>query len=135
MWSVKTAGGVRGGGNPVTHFLSRYFPTPELLSPRSAGIDISDSSVKWIVIAPRKKIKTVVSYGSEIIPEGVLEKGEIRDAPALAEILKQVKKKMGGVACGGAVWRGGGVYVFSMHVREDAGRKKFLSMFESCLGA
>src|SRR3990167_6784822 len=130
MWSVKTAGGVRGGGNPVTHFLSRYFPTPELLSPRSAGIDISDSSVKWIVIAPRKKIKTVVSYGSEIIPEGVLEKGEIRDAPALAKILKQVKKKMGGVACAHAALPEEAAYVFSMHVPEDTARKQVLSMIE-----
>ena len=130
MWSVKTAGGGRGGGDPVTHFLSRYFPTPELLSPRSAGIDISDSSVKWIVIAPRKKIKTVVSYGSEIIPEGVLEKGEIRDAPALAKILKQVKKKMGGVACAHAALPEEAAYVFSMHVPEDTARKQVLSMIE-----
>src|SRR3989344_5499155 len=65
MWSVKTAGGVRGGGNPVTHFLSRYFPTPELLSPRSAGIDISDSSVKWIVIAARKQVLSMIEFELE----------------------------------------------------------------------
>lgn len=130
MWSVKTVRGAHDAENPVTRFLARYFPTPELLVPRSAGIDISDSSVKWIVIAPHKKGNRVVSYGSLPIPDGVVEKGAIRDASALAEILKQVKERMGGVSRAHAGLPEEAVYVFSMHVPELTAREQVLSMIE-----
>lgn len=130
MSSAHTAQGAFGAGNSLASFISRYFPTPELLVPRSAGIDISDSSVKWMVIAPQKKNNAVISYGSESIPEGVVEKGTIRDDAALAEILKQVKEKMGGVSRAHAALPEEAAYVFSMHVPENTAHEQILGMIE-----
>ncbi|MDO8562043.1 MAG: pilus assembly protein PilM [bacterium] len=130
MWSVKTAYGARDAENSVMHFLSHHFPVPELLVPRSAGIDISDSSVKWMVMAPHKKGNKVISYGLLPIPEGVVEKGMIRNAGVFAEILKQVKGKMGGVSRAHAGLPEEAVYVFSMHVPENTAREQILSMIE-----
>lgn len=117
-------------GRSVVNFLSRYFPTPELLTPRAAGIDISDSSVKWIVIAPHKKSNAVVSSGSETIPEGVVEKGVIRNGTALVSILQQVKAKLGGVTHAHAALPEEAAYVFSMHIPENIARNQILSMIE-----
>jgi len=82
----------------LMHTLARWFPTPQFLLLRAAGIDISDSSVKWIVITPDENLHKVQSYGSEPLAEGVVVDGAIRNMEALVEILKRVRSKLGGYA-------------------------------------
>ena len=130
MWSVKKARGSSREEHYIARIFSRYFPTPELLSPRSAGVDVSDSSIKWIVIAPRKHGNEVISYGMELMPEGVVEEGAIRDKPALTEALKKVKEKMGGVSRAHAALPEEAAFVFGMHVPEKTPREQILSMIE-----
>ncbi|MEK7093652.1 MAG: hypothetical protein AAB927_04170, partial [Patescibacteria group bacterium] len=40
-------------GRSLLHSLARAFPTPPLLLPRAAGVDISDSSIKWLAFSER----------------------------------------------------------------------------------
>lgn len=122
--------GLVQGDSSMARAFARGFPTPKLLSPRSAGIDISDSSIKWIVIAPRKRGNEVISYGMEMIPEGVVEKGSIQDGTALAEVLKKVRAQMGGVNRAHATLPEEAAYVFSQHVPEQTPREQILSMIE-----
>ncbi|MCR4281194.1 MAG: pilus assembly protein PilM [Candidatus Kaiserbacteria bacterium] len=130
MWSVHTASGRFGARHSFSNYLSRYFPTPEILAPRSAGIDISDSSVKWMIITPDKETNVVASYGSETIPDGVIEKGAIRDAQSLAGVLRNVKAKMGRVSQAHAALPEEAAYVFSMHVPEKTARGQIMGMIE-----
>src|SRR3989338_2375468 len=130
MWSVKTASDRFGAQHFFSRFLSRYFPTPAVLVPRSAGIDISDSSVKWIVLSSKRDTNFVASYGSETIPAGVIEKGTIRDAQSLANVLRTVKTKMGGVSQAHAALPEEAAYVFSMHVPEKTAREQIMGMIE-----
>lgn len=130
MWSSKKGLGSSREENSVTRVFSRSFPTPELLSPHSAGIDVSDASIKWIVIASHKHGNEVISYGMDLIPEGVVDKGAIQNGPALAEALKKVKEKMGGVTRAHATLPEEAAFVFSMHVPEKTARGQILSMIE-----
>ncbi|OGG74534.1 hypothetical protein A3A37_00605 [Candidatus Kaiserbacteria bacterium RIFCSPLOWO2_01_FULL_52_36] len=114
----------------LMHTLARWFPTPQFLLLRAAGIDISDSSVKWIVITPDENLHKVQSYGSEPLAEGVVVDGAIRNMEALVEILKRVRSKLGGIRCAHAALPEEAAYVFSMHVPEKTKRDQILNMIE-----
>ena len=130
MWSVNKGLSLSRKYSSFAHLFSRYFPTPKLLSPLSAGIDISDTSIKWIVIAPRKHGNEVISHGMESIPEGIVEKGTVLDGRVLAETLKTVKERMGGVTRAHAALPEEAAFVFSMHVPEQSAHDQIMSMIE-----
>lgn len=110
--------------------LWRSFPAPRLLTPHFSGIDISDRSVKWIVLDESKKGFKVLNYGFESLPAGVVSEGLIRDEMALAQALQDVKLKLGGIACVNAALPEEAAYVFSMHVPEISDRGQILNMIE-----
>lgn len=111
------------------NILTRGFPLPELLYPRSAGIDISDASIKWVVLDQRSEEK-VTAWGEEVLPEGIVTEGLVRDVPALAEALGKVKAKLGSITTVHAALPEEAAYIFDMHVPENTPRKSVLSMIE-----
>ena len=76
------------------------FPVPRFTALRGGGLEVSDHSVKHLVL---KKVHSysstssfrLASFGSERIPEGVVSGGEIHNPEALRAILMRVREKMG----------------------------------------
>ncbi len=76
--------------------LSRVLPPPSYMSLPSVGVDISDTSMKYVTFEPtlRSDSKRVLSdFGDISIPDNVLQRGEIKDPKILTEVLKEFKAK------------------------------------------
>jgi type IV pilus assembly protein PilM len=106
------------------------FPTPEVLLPRSVGVDISDASIKWLVLAPEGDRHKVSAYGDEPLAPGIVVEGVIKDVPKLVESLRDLKKKWHGIECAHAALPEEAAYVFNMFVPEGTGREQTLSLIE-----
>ncbi len=66
------------------------------LRPDAFGLDLSDLSIKILKLKKTRKGFFPVSYGNFPIPEGLVEQGEIKDEPKLAEVLIDACKKVQG---------------------------------------
>src|SRR3989338_6877845 len=130
MRSSKTIFKSHTKDSPVGRAFSRWFPTPQLLVPRSAGVDISDASIKWIVIIPDAEGKRVLSFGSQALAPGIVVEGTIRDESALADALRQVRIGLGPISCAHAALPEEAAFVFNMHVPEKSEREQVLRMIE-----
>ncbi|MEK7509926.1 MAG: pilus assembly protein PilM [Patescibacteria group bacterium] len=95
--------------------LARWFPVPHLLAPQAAGVDITDASVKWLLFDARGEALRLASYGSQKIPERVVERGTIKDTHTLAEVLGDIRKREKLLFAHAALPEED-AYVFSMHV-------------------
>ncbi|MBI2610603.1 pilus assembly protein PilM [Candidatus Kaiserbacteria bacterium] len=129
MGILAPAAFISEGASAATRTLSRWFPRPHLLLPRAAGIDISDASIKWIVLHDGAIGKEVQAFGREPLQSGIVVNGVVEDAPALAEVLRTLKDKMG-VECAHAALPEESAYVFSMQVPEVSSRGHVCSMIE-----
>ncbi|MDP3965389.1 MAG: pilus assembly protein PilM [bacterium] len=130
MWSSKTLFKSHAKDSLVARAFSRWFPTPQLLVPRSAGVDISDSSIKWITIIEHTEGKRILSFGSQALAPGIVVAGTIKDESALAEALRQVRTSLGTVSCAHAALPEEAAFVFNMHVPEKSEREQVLRMIE-----
>jgi type IV pilus assembly protein PilM len=114
----------------VSRTLSRWFPTPNLIFPRTAGIDISDSSIKWLVLSESSQGYRVEMYGEEPLPQGIVVSGAVKDVNALGQALSKVKKNLGGIDCAHTALPEEAAYVFEMHVPEGTSRDEVMHMIE-----
>jgi type IV pilus assembly protein PilM len=76
--------------------LSRFLPPPTYISLPSVGVDISDTSMKYVSFLPSsysEKVKVLDLWGDINIPENVLARGEIKDPKIMTEVLKEFKAK------------------------------------------
>lgn len=74
--------------------LNKIIPPPSFLSMPSVGVDISDTSMKYVAFKPSLrsgKSKILDQWGDIEIPKGVLERGEILDPKNLANVLREFK--------------------------------------------
>src|SRR5437773_402670 len=76
----------------ASDFLNRFFPTPSFLSPTSFGLDISDDSLRFVELKRTRYGAHIGRHGEKKIPEGVVEKGKIKDPKRLAEILSELRQ-------------------------------------------
>ncbi len=109
--------------------LARWFPVPKLLIPPAAGVDITDASVKWIAFKEGPKGLRILTCGNQALPAGVVERGAVKDMPALAAILMDVKKRSG-LSHAHAALPEEDAYVFSMHVPPKSSRSQVMNMIE-----
>lgn len=116
-------------GMSFSRTLARWFPVPKLLTPPAAGVDITDTSVKWLSFKESATGLRVVSCGTQPLPQGVVERGAIKDPRVLAEVLKEVKKKSGLTAAHAALPEED-AYVFGMHVPPKSSRSQIVNMIE-----
>lgn len=98
--------------------------------PRAAGVDISDSSIKWLTLEPFEKGLRVQTFGDIPIPPGIVQSGLIKDVDALAQELQKVRKELRGISCAHAALPEEAAYVFSMQVPHGTPRAQILSMIE-----
>ena len=80
--------------NSIVRGLSRIFPAPTFLVLPAAGVDISDSSVKWVLLSDANSQNRVASYGEIRLSPGIVENGVVRDGDKLTMALKEMKKKI-----------------------------------------
>jgi type IV pilus assembly protein PilM len=80
---------------PVLESFTHLFPPPTYLTMPSAGLDISDTSLKYISLGARRRNGTreLKLWGDIDIPSNVLNRGEIKDQQQLANVLKEFKEK------------------------------------------
>lgn len=76
-------------------FLDRAFPPPMFLRMPAAGIDISDTTVRFIDFGMKKGAKFIKSYGQESIPPGVMSAGFINNPDAVIKILSKIREENG----------------------------------------
>lgn len=78
--------------------IARSFPPPKHMQMPSIGIDISDTSLKYVklkkVQKPGMKYE-LAQWGEVIMPEGVLDRGQVLDQKQLVVALKEFKSKTG----------------------------------------
>ncbi len=98
--------------------------------PRAAGVDISDSSIKWLSLAPAEHGLRVETHGDLPLKSGIVMNGVIHDIAALADVLRSVRKELGGVTCAHAALPEEAAYVFSMQVPGGTPRAQILGMIE-----
>lgn len=107
---------------------ARWFPVPRILRPKTAGIDITDASVKWLSFDGVEKLR-VASFGSIAIPAGVVERGAVKDPRALGEVLREVRTKHS-VHFAHAALPEEDAYIFGMHVPFRSSRAEVNTMIE-----
>ena len=74
----------------------KFIPPPEYLLMPSLGVDISDTSLKYIEFGSSTKTgiqEKLISWGEITIPVGVLERGLVLDSKKLVEVLRTLKQK------------------------------------------
>ncbi len=78
----------------IGSLLARYLPPPQFLSMPSLGVDISDTSLKYVQFGDEKRgMRPLKMWGEIDIPTGVLDRGYVHDQKKLAEVLKECKQK------------------------------------------
>ncbi len=131
MSRADTGGGVRNTAAYTNRALWRAFPLPNLLMPHSAGVDISDSSIKWIALSrPEHGMRTVKAWGREPLEEGIVVSGIVRDVPRLASALAEVKKKMPHIHAVHAALPEETAFVYDMSVQANLSRTEILNRIE-----
>ncbi len=101
-----------------------------MLIPEAVGIDISDASIKWIVLDPLHETRRIVSWGDMALPAGAVVRGVVQDVDGLASALREVRDHLGGALCAHAALPEEAAYVFSMHVPEGTAHDQVLRMIE-----
>jgi len=109
--------------------LARWFPPPSMLVPPSVGIDISDSSVKWISLSPAECGWHLAACGAQDLPGGTVSGGAVKNVGELSKSLKKVREKTGMCVAHAALPEELG-YVFSMHVPDVSDRRQVLTAVE-----
>ncbi len=75
---------------------AQHLPPPQFLMMPSLGVDISDTSLKYIQFSePKRGSRALLQWGEIEIPSGVLDRGQVNDPAKLAAVLKECKAKTG----------------------------------------
>ncbi len=112
-----------------TRTLTRAFPVPHMLVPHGAGVDITDSSVKWLDLTRVGTHMRVHSYGNQNISAGIVTSGAVRDPKALGDTLRAIKKETK-IAHAHVALPEEGAYVFTMHVPHQSTRPQIMNIVE-----
>ena len=82
----------------VISAVTKFFPPPAYLTLPSVGVDISDTSLKYVFFerdhGGHHHLK-LSQWGDIEIPDGTLTRGNVHDGPKLVEALSQVKAETG----------------------------------------
>lgn len=70
-------------------------PPPEYLMMRGVGVDVSDRSVKFVEFEKNKGRLRLKKFGEDILEEGIIVNGEIKNKDELVSFLKKIKQIRG----------------------------------------
>lgn len=80
----------------VLSLIQRVFPPPGFMLFPCVGVDISDTSLKYIQFERKEnhdKNLNLKSWGDIEVPSGVVERGNVHDQDKLVAVLKEVKER------------------------------------------
>lgn len=80
--------------NTERGFFLDFLPPPNYLTMPALCLDISDRSMKYMEFHRKHGLILARRYGLYTIPEGVIEKGEIKQKDKLIDFLKPIQKKL-----------------------------------------
>lgn len=111
-------------------FGERWFPPPQLLVPRGAGVDISDNSIKWLSLKPAAFGFVIDSFSQVSIEDGIVVEGVVRDPEKLGAAIAALQKQAKGGRFAHAALPEETAFVFTMQVVDVRDRKQVLSTIE-----
>jgi len=82
----------------VLQTLGKIIPPPSYIRLPSAGVDVSDTSLKYIQFKSDNRSGTeleLLYWGDIDIPEGALNRGVVHDGSKLTDALREVKERIG----------------------------------------
>lgn len=104
---------------------------PQVLAPKAVGIDISDASIKWIVLeGSRRGVLTLSDWGEVELPEGIIDSGVVHDVPGLAAALKQLKQRIPHVRAAHAALPEEAAFIYNVSITPGSSRKQILNLIE-----
>lgn len=101
-----------------SNLFNRFFPTPAFLSVPAFGLDISDESLKFVLLTVTTKGIRLNKYGERKIPPGIIELGKIKNSKLLEEILLSLSKEEG-IKSVRVSLPEEQVYLFKMHLEKS----------------
>lgn len=119
----------------VLQTITRFFPPPQYLMMPSVGVDISDTSLKYIQFERRRVHDSVLElkhWGDLAIPAGVVERGKVHDGAQLSKILAEMKEQTKAEYIRVSLPEER-AYLFETHVKRSASRKEARSLIEFSL--
>lgn len=102
---------------------------PGPLDPHAAGVDISDSSVKWLAFERDRHGTRVRTYGMLPLPAGTVVEGIIKNHAALVQVLSQMRESSHIRFAHASLPEEAG-YVFTMHVPAGTPKGQILRIVE-----
>lgn len=82
----------------ITTALSRVLPPPSYLTMPCVGVDISDTSLKYVSFQPtfkRGAERVLEQWGEIDIPSGIVQRGKVQDPEKLLAVLKECQSVSG----------------------------------------
>lgn len=70
----------------------QFFPPPQFLQMPAVGLDISDTSTRFVELVEKRKGFIIGRFGERAIPRGVIESGEVKKPAELRAIFSDIKK-------------------------------------------
>ncbi len=128
--SERSATAADDQARPSADIITRAFPTPQFLVPPAAGIDVSDTSIKWLALESDPHGCRIHSYGDQKLPDGIVVHGIIQNADAFVSALSELKKRLVGIVSVHAALPEEAAYVFSMQVPHGTSREQTLRLIE-----
>jgi type IV pilus assembly protein PilM len=116
--------------NYIPHTIERWFPTPRMLVPQAGGLDISDSSVKWLVLSPGKEGFTVGSFAQGPLAPNIVVNGVVKDPVGLGAALAELRANIHADPYAHVALPEEAAYVFAMHVPNAWDRPQVHNLIE-----
>jgi type IV pilus assembly protein PilM len=79
----------------VKRMLLRIFPPPQFVRMQAVGVDVTDFSLKYLLLSDDRGKPRVAKWGIEELPAGAIEKGVIKEPRAVTEALRKVQRATG----------------------------------------
>jgi type IV pilus assembly protein PilM len=112
--------------------LAKLLPPPSYISMPSIGVDISDTSMKYVSFVPtlrHKATRVLDQWGDIEIPETALDRGEIKDAKMLANVMKEFKARTKAEYIRVSLPEER-AYIFETEIKRDVPKKEIQSLLE-----
>ena len=116
---------------PVLSALRRIAPPPRYLTMPSIGVDISDTSMKYIAFsAPdRKGVRELTAWGDIDIPTNVLRRGYVENEEQLTAVLREFQERTGAEYVRVSLPEER-AYLFETEIKRDVPAKEVRSLLE-----
>ena len=102
---------------------------PKFITLPSIGLDISDTSLKYITVQGSGKKRELTQWGDIDIPSGVLTRGEVSEPQQLAAVLKECQMQTGARFARVSLPEER-AYIFETEVKRSASLKEIRSLLE-----